>query len=334
MEYGDLRSAWLRAGQSLCRDQSVASRALVLRAILGEGADPRLIPALEELAADAPWRVDWARVKGDVTPPWPGPVAALAWGSGPFEGALPALDHLGTVRLLDGKDASPRGRLAAHTSNGIGLSFLSDGTLLSLDGVGRVRADRTRTVGASRSGIEALLQDEPDEMETLAEELRTRNGTAVSATAWLDREVVAVGDCEGTVRVFGHLRADSVLHGGRVTAVAALGVPVAKDTVVPMLYSGGADGAVRAWAPGHDPLPTPLSARTCGVVALDAAWSDRGPVLVVAWADGLVQLHCVEEGREVGFHPGAPVRAVAVASDCSVVIGMDEALIRLTARLS
>ncbi|MEK8145709.1 hypothetical protein NKH18_43790 [Streptomyces sp. M10(2022)] len=111
-DHGGLRAAWLRSGQSLCRDQSPASRALVLLAGIGEGADPRLGPALAALAEDAPWRLDWARSKSDVSPPWPGPVAALAAGCGPLDGVLLAVDHLGTVRALSTDDASARGRLA------------------------------------------------------------------------------------------------------------------------------------------------------------------------------------------------------------------------------
>lgn len=48
-----LHSAWLRAGQSLCRDQRPAERALVLLTTLRDAADPRLRPELAQLAATA-----------------------------------------------------------------------------------------------------------------------------------------------------------------------------------------------------------------------------------------------------------------------------------------
>ncbi|MEV6652038.1 hypothetical protein [Streptomyces sp. NPDC051219] len=331
-DYGGLRAAWLRAGQSLCREQSPASRALVLLAVLGEGADPRLGPALAALAEDTPWRLEWARVKGDVTPPWPGPVTALAVGSGPFDGCVLAVDHLGTLRILNSKDASAQGRLTPVTVNAVGVSVLSDGTLLILDGAGRVHADRTRAVGPVRSGIETLLNDEPDETQNLVEALREHVGTALAATAGSSAGVVALGEASGTVRVFGDVTGTAALHEGQVTALAALDVPLDDGTTVPMLYSGGADGTVRAWAPDQDPMSAPIVERTCPVVALHAVWSTEGAVLGVAWADGLVELHRFDTGQHLGFHAGAPVRALAATSDDSLVIAMDEALIRLTVR--
>lgn len=39
-DHGGLRSAWLRAGQSLSREQTPADRALLLLGVLGDGADP------------------------------------------------------------------------------------------------------------------------------------------------------------------------------------------------------------------------------------------------------------------------------------------------------
>ncbi|MCZ0981739.1 hypothetical protein O1L60_30285 [Streptomyces diastatochromogenes] len=43
-EHGGLRTAWMRAGQSLCREQDPTERALVLLAALGDGADPGCAP--------------------------------------------------------------------------------------------------------------------------------------------------------------------------------------------------------------------------------------------------------------------------------------------------
>lgn len=84
-DHGGLRAAWMRAGQSLCREQGPAERALVLLSALGDGADPRLRPALAELAEGSPWRLRWARHRGDLTPPWPGPVTVLGSAGGPLE---------------------------------------------------------------------------------------------------------------------------------------------------------------------------------------------------------------------------------------------------------
>lgn len=271
------------------------------------------------------------RVKGDVAPPWPGPVASLTVGTGPLEGSLATVDHLGTVRLLSMEDGSPQGRTASGTSNITGLSALSDGTLLALDAAGRTHADRTRVDHQSRSGIEALLNDGPDEKQILVEVLQDHVGTAIATTVSSDKGIAVLGDASGTVRVFGDVTGAAALHEGRVTAVAALEAPLGGGATAPLLYSGGTDGTVRVWTPGHDPLVSPLIGRACGVVALDAAWSEDGPLLAVAWADGLVQLHCVEKGRHLNFRPGAPVRAVVVTPSRFVVIGLDEAIVRLAA---
>jgi hypothetical protein len=328
--HGGLRDAWFRSGQSLCRDQNAASRALVLRTALSESSDPRHAAALDSLACQALWQADWSRVKGDVSPPWPGPVAALAAGAGPLEGSLLCADHLGTVRAVDIQDASPLGRIAANAPAVIGLCALSDGTVLILDEAGRVQADRTRAVRAARSGIEALLTDEPDETRLLVDTVQRVTGTAIASTSSMGADIVVLGDAGGRVHVFGCVTGSAALHRERVTAVAGLVVPATEETTAPLLYSGGADGTVRAWAPGLDPMPVPVAVRRPGVVALDAVLSGEGVVLGIAWEDGLVRLHSPEDGRGVDFRPGGPVRALAVASDRSVVIGMDESLVRVT----
>lgn len=103
-ERGGLRDAWLRAGQSLCRDQDSAERALVLLTVLGDGADPRLRPELAQLAATAGWRLDWCRVRGDMAPPWPGPVFAMTTAgpstkATPFEATLTEAELSGAIHM-------------------------------------------------------------------------------------------------------------------------------------------------------------------------------------------------------------------------------------------
>jgi hypothetical protein len=328
--HGGLRDAWFRSGQSLCREQDTASRALVLRTALSESADPRHAAALDSLARLAPWKADWGRVKGDISPPWPGPVAALAAGAGPLGGALLCVDHLGTVRAVDIEDALPRARIAPDAPDVLGLCSLSDGTLLTLDEAGRVHADHTRAVRAAQSGIEALLTEKPDETRVLLDTVQGTTGTAIASAPSMGADVVVLGDAGGRVQVFGGVTGSAVLHRGRVTAVAGVAVPTTDERTAPLFYSGGADGTVRAWAPGLDPLEVPVAARRPGVVALDVVPSGEGVVLGIAWEDGLVRLHSPEGGWGVDFRPGGPVRALAVASDRSVVIGMDESLIRLT----
>ncbi len=331
---GGLRGAWLRAGQSLCREQTPVTRALVLLTALGDSAEPRLRPALTALAEEADWRVEWTRARGDLTPPWPGPVVALATGSGLFDDCLLVADHLGTVRLVSALDAVARGRTPAGALKSTAMSVLPDGTVLLLDQSGQTYAEKAWTTQPAGSGIAALLDDGPTEADQLIETLQQHTGTALTSAAGpeTDRLVAALGDKLGAVRVFGAVTGTAALHSGQVTALAALSVPMDDGTQVPIVYSGGADGTVRAWAPGHEPMDTPITERECPVVALHAARTPQGSTLAVAWDDGLVELHLFDTGEHLHFRPGPPVRAVAVTAGGSIAIGMDEALVHLTIR--
>ncbi|MDT9692538.1 hypothetical protein Q5762_30250 [Streptomyces sp. P9(2023)] len=304
---GGLRSAWLRTGQSLCRDQDPADRAVVLLGALGDGADPRLRPALRALAADAPWRVRWTRVRGDLTPPWPGSVTALG-GSGDrllVAGTTDAVQQLGAA------DASIVGEPLRSPSGGRikALAPAPDGTLLLLDERGRllpVPGPEPRAPYLERltSAVAATLTRHP--------------GTALAAISGS----VVVGDRLGSVHAFGLTGIhQAALHSGRVTAVTAV------DTATPFLCSGGLDGTVRRWIPGQDPDPTPIADRRVAVVSLHATETPEGPLLAIAWADGLVELHDLDTPARLPFRPGPPVRAVAVTPDGAVAVGMDEALL-------
>ncbi|MEU9861515.1 WD40 repeat domain-containing protein [Streptomyces sp. NPDC047971] len=307
---GGLRSAWLRAGQSLCRDQEPAGRALVLLGALGDGADPRLRPALRDLAADAAWRVRWTRVRGDLTPPWPGPVTAL----GTIGDRLLVAGPTDAVHLLRTSDGTPAGQTFASPARRIKtLAPAPDGTLLLLDERGRLHT------------VRGLPGPRPPYLERLtaavAATLTRHPGTALAAISGS----VVVGDRLGSVHAFGLTGIhQAALHSGRVTAVTAVEAPP-----TPFLCSGGLDGTVRLWTPGQDPHPEPLVERPCPVVALHAAPTADGPSLAIAWADGLIELHHLDTKERLTFRPGPPVRAVVIAPDGGLVAGMDEALLRL-----
>lgn len=311
-DHGGLRAAWMRAGQSLCREQGPAERALVLLSALGDGADPRLRPALAELAEGSPWRLRWARHRGDLTPPWPGPVTVLGSAGGPLEGTLLVGDRTGAVRLLHEADASPAGRLA-HTVPGrvTALAPAPDGTVLLLDDRGRLHTVRGAAPRAPY--LERLT-------EAVSATLARHPGTALAAIAGS----VVVGDRLGSVHAFG-LRGlhQAASHSGRVAAVSAV------DSETPFVCSGGVDGTVRLWTPGRDPRPEPLAERPSPVVALHATETPYGPLVAVAWGDGLVELHRPEGGRTLSFRPGPPVRAVAVTGAGSLLVGTDESLVCL-----
>ncbi|MFE0701309.1 WD40 repeat domain-containing protein [Streptomyces sp. NPDC058872] len=311
-EHGGLRTAWMRAGQSLCREQSSSERALVLLAALGDGADPRLRPALAALAEATPWRFRWARHRGDLNPPWPGPVTVLGAAGGPLASVVLVADPTGTVRLLHEADARPAGRLAHSVAGRVtALAPAPDGTVLLLDDRGRlhsVRGTEPRAPYLERltTAVSATLARHP--------------GTALSAIAGS----VVVGDRLGSVHAFGLTGLhQSASHSGRVTAVAAV------ESETPFVCSGGVDGTVRLWTPGREPSPEPLAERPSPVVSLHATETPRGPLVAAAWADGLVELHRPEGGPTLSFRPGLPVRAVAVTGSGSLLVGTDESLVCL-----
>ncbi|MEU0073306.1 hypothetical protein ABZ027_27700 [Streptomyces sp. NPDC006332] len=334
--HGGLRAAWLRAGASLIREQPAAERALVLLAALGDAGDPRLPAILESAAEDASWTVVWHRVRGDVTPPWPGPVRSLAAGTGPLAGQLVVADQQGTVRVLDADSARAAGRLPHSAPGARALAEHGDGTVSVLDEHGLLHTQRAAE-SATRKGLAALLDDGPSAQEQLLEAVReyTRRQqepvTALTGTG--DR--VVLGDAAGTVHVVS-VDAEprtAALHRGPVTAVAgtALSVSAEGDTVV-LLYTGGADGTVRAWAPHTDPMSEPVATRDCAVNAVAVAATDAGLVLAIAWADGLVEHRALDDDRLRTFHPGSQAHALAFTTEGDLVVGTDEALVRLRAR--
>lgn len=335
-ERGGLRAAWLRAGQSLCRDQDSSQRALVLLTALGDAADPRLRPELHQLAATAGWQLEWARVRGDVTPPWPGPVFAMTTTGLPVGQALLA-DHQGVLRTVDTADGAPNGRISHQQSTLVALCVLPDSTVLALDDQGHLH-EHTLPGAVRPTGIAALLDDGPTPGQRLTETLQahlTRSpGTALCATPG----VMAVGAADGTVHAFTPGEADEAprtrsLHTGPVTALAALDLPVGDGgQTVPLLYSVGADGHVRAWAPAADPQPTPVAEHTSPVTALSAAHTPRGPALAVAWANGLVELHLIDEGETRHLWPGTAVNALSLTADGTLLIGTDDRMLCLRPR--
>lgn len=329
--HGGLRAAWLRAGAALIRDQTPADRALTLRAMLGDDADPRLPAELDALAGTTDWEVVWTRVQGDVTPPWPGPARALASGRGALLGSVLVADHQDTVRLVGEADATSLGRLPLPVHAPRALAVRPDGTALVLDAHGQlhVHAD---AMGQGPTGLAALLDDgstpEDQLLDAVAGRLQAAPGTAVASGTG----PVAVGDVTGQVHVFSlRLATRSVpLHDGPVTALAALDVQESGEPAAAALfYSGGADGRVRVWRHDSAPLPDPVAERPGAVTALAAERFDHGPALAIAWSDGLVEHRCLTTGRVRTFRPGGPVASLAFTSAGQLVVGTDQALVCL-----
>ncbi|MEW2073020.1 hypothetical protein AB0941_05215 [Streptomyces sp. NPDC013433] len=334
---GGLRAAWLRAGQSLMRDQSPAERALVLLTVLGDGADPRMRPALAELSAGVPWEPVWFRIRGDVTPPWPGPALALATGPGPLDGRFLVADHQGVLRTAALTDAAATGRLPRPVPGVTALCALADGTVWALDDQGRLHTRRLPTAGGP-SGLAALLGDTPSPGDAAAERLTARLADVPGSALAASGRAAAAGGVDGAVyAVFldedGTAPRTAHLHRGRVTALGVVDVPAGESGhVTPLVYSGGVDGRVRVWAPGGEPMAVPVVERSCAVAALGCALTPSGPALAVGWADGLVEYHRLGTGETRAFHPGQPVNALALTPDERLLIGTDEAVLCLRPR--
>ncbi|MGJ5754142.1 NACHT domain-containing protein [Streptomyces puniciscabiei] len=329
--HGGLRAAWLRAGASLTREQTPADRAVVLLSALGDDADPRLPQALAGQAEGAAWRVVWRRVRGDVRPPWPGPARALSSGRGHLAGKLVVADHQGTVRLVDEAQAAPVGRLPEPVAGVRAVAAVPEGDVLVLDAEGRLHTRRSPAAPRA-TGLAALLEDRPTPLERLVEAARSQVGGPPVALAYVEG-LLAVGDTAGLAHVFSETDGEprpltARLHEGEVAAVAALRLEVSDDAPgIPLIYSGGYDGTVRAWSPGAEPLASPVRSRPCPVTALAAASTDTGPVLAVAWADGLVEHEALDEGGQVRpFWSGAPVHSLALSKAGHLLIGTDETL--------
>jgi hypothetical protein len=337
--HGGLRGAWLRAGMSLTRDQAPGDRAVVLLSALGDDADPRVGQTLTGLAAGAAWQVVWRRVAGDVQPPWPGPARALAVGRGPAAACLAVADHRETVRLLDLATAHPAGRLATAVPRPTALAAHPDGAVTRLGAHGRMHTE-SAAPQARTTGLFALIEDGPSPRERLLAYLAPRaREMAATAVAAADG-IIVLADEDGAVHAF-DAAADAsaeaelvpntaTLHKGPVVALAAVDLPVAEDgTIVPLVYSGGADGTVRAWSPQHGPLDTPPAARPCPVTALSVAHTPAGLVMAVAWADGHVEHHTPDADTVRTFRPGSGVHSLAVTLEGDLILGTEQSLVRL-----
>ncbi|MFC8915298.1 hypothetical protein ACFT5C_05970 [Streptomyces sp. NPDC057116] len=275
--HGGLRAAWLRAGQSLVRDQAPADRALVLLAALDDAADPRVGRALTALAASAPWSLQWT-VRGGCT--------ALT--------------------------AAPDGRLVKREHRAPAVACLPDGTELALDERGRLHsgpAPATRLIHA----VAATLAGHPatalaamgdtvltgDRMGTVhafslagvdQAALHAGRVTALTATT----TVAYSGGTDGTVRAWRPGRAS-----GRAATVTSRPCPVVALHATARLLAV-------AWADGLAELHHLADGRTVpfrpGPRIRAVAVTDDGS-LVVGMDDALV---CLASDRSRGAATASP----------------------------
>lgn len=327
-DHGGLRDGWLRAGQSLIREQDPAGRALVLLAALPADADPRVGRALRRASAGAPWSMEWSR---------PCQVAALTVSAGfedygGYEGSQRSQGSEGhegsgsSESVGSAGSAGPAGGLVVADPAG-GIRTLPD-TLRRLSSAARVRAvaapdHDTRLLLDERGRLHRIGGAETPLTKAVTATLESHPGTALAAAA----DTVLVGDRMGSVHAFGldglH---QAALHAGRVTALAATASPSL------VVHSGGTDGTVHRWSPGSSRHGKRVSVRPYPVVALHAASTPAGPAVAVAWADGLAELHLPGMRKALPFRPGPAVRAVAVTPDGMLCVGTDQTLIGLRPR--
>ncbi|WP_326771353.1 hypothetical protein [Streptomyces sp. NBC_01445] len=328
-DHAGLRTAWLRAGQSLTNEPHPATRALILQTALGDNADPRLADHLAELAEDAPWRLVWSRASGDVRPPWPGPVRALATGRDALDGTVLMADHRGIVRAVSAADAAPQGRLPRPFPATRTLAVLPGGMALTLNSQGHL--DTQHSPAAPKpTGIQALLDDGTSPTEQLLDTVRAHLARQPGQVLAASGTLLATADRAGCVHA--HLLDQpsarpqvATLHPTPVTALAVMDVKSSDDTdPLPLVYSGGADGHVRVWSPGHDPLSTPVATREVAVSALAAAQVEGEPTLAIAWTDGLVEHHSLSSGTVRPLRLGSAVHALALTAVGSLIVGTDE----------
>ncbi|MFE4537957.1 hypothetical protein ACFRKB_23200 [Streptomyces scopuliridis] len=377
---GELGHAWLSAGQSLCRPQDPASRALVLLASMGDinpvshpvNTDARgtaVRTRLAEAASSRPWRVVWSRTRDDNSPGWPGPVAALSPGTAQHTGRVLLTGHMGDVRIYDPDGWSPHARLSTERPRHLTAVFgLPDGTVAVLDEWGQIHvAGEIAASAGGGGGLRGLIDESTDEWRPLREAVlafpgEVPGGARLTAACAVPGGVV-FGDEQGRVHTVVRRAPDSdpdpapssaeplqrltqPLHEGPVTALASIRIATNSPSDVrsdwaaegpTLVYSGGADGRVRLWGIGADPLGTPVHARPHAVTALASSTGEDGrssTVVAVAWADGLVVHESLgadtdnhTELRQ--FRPGPPVRALCCAGHC-LVIGTDEMIAALS----
>ncbi|MFC8450326.1 hypothetical protein [Kitasatospora sp. NPDC057223] len=305
-------AAWAEAGPALAGEDDPAVRAAVLRSrLLGrdDAAAARLDPP------QAGWQGVWARWRT-------GAVAALSTGCGPYAGQLLVADPDGAVRAVLAGTGQPQGTVVVPGPKPLrALTVTPGGSVLLLDAWGAaaiVAPDRPAegfepyALGAALDGLRAVAG---------------AGLTVLAAAPELPGAGPAAGDAAGGVHWSEDGRVTSrELHHGPVTALAATA-----DGGVPLLVSGGLDGAVRLWGPDSEPMAEPSDRRHVPVTAVAAGLTAAGLAVAAAWADGLVRVRRLTgDGRALDFRPGSPVHALAFA-DGLLAVGLPDGLLAVRA---
>jgi hypothetical protein len=308
-----LHAAFRGALPALIEETDPGVRAEVLR-MHQLGREEAAAADLAEYATGSGWTATWARWHdgGSSYPDrWPGPVAAAGIGRGDLAGRVLLVDPTGVIRTVDADTGAISGRVG-HTPpvplRAVAGTF--DGRLATLSLPGGLDV-----VDVGHPGPRGVL-------EAMFEQLV--NACAAEPTALCADPLAAIGDDAGEVWWHRSPSAhdgvvSAALHTGPVTALAA--VHLDPHATVTLLISGGRDGRIRLWTPGAEPMAAPLDARASPVTALAADRTESGPIIVAAWADGLVRIHRTDDDTSIDLRPGAPVHGIGITYSGPVVLG-------------
>ncbi|MFC5640703.1 hypothetical protein [Kitasatospora cinereorecta] len=308
-----LARPWDAVGPALAEEPDPAVRAAVLRTRL-LGTDPAAAAALPTTGGR--WVARWAQWSDGRTDPVAA-VGALTVGAGEYVAQLLVTDPTGAVRTLDAATGRRLGTVVLPAPRPWrGLAVTSAGAVVLLDGYGGAELVAPTE---QRPGLEPYaLQEALDEIAAEAAEL-----TAVAAVGRLPKAAPAFGDAAGVVHWYQDGLVESErLHRGAVTALAgtALAAEGRADPEIPLLASGGLDGAVRLWGPGTVPMNQPIDLHPHPVTAVAVGTTAAGPVVAAAWADGLVRLRHLNGDTDVlDLRVGPEVHALAMVGNLLVV---------------
>ncbi|GAA2252626.1 hypothetical protein GCM10010430_40320 [Kitasatospora cystarginea] len=291
--------AWDAAGPAVIDEGDPGTRAAVLRTRL-LGVDAAAASTLAPLSGA--WAGRWARWRR--TEGWPGPAVAMAPGAAQYVSQLLVADAGGSVRGYDAATGRRSGSVVVPDPRPLrALAVTAGGTVVLLDPWG---GTELVVPTEPRPGVEPhALTAAVDQISSIADEL-----TALAAIGLLPKAAPAFGDAAGEVHWYqdGEVVSER-LHHGAVTALAAtaVGGQGLAEPEIPLLASGGLDGAVRLWGPYSDPLAEPCDRRDCPVTAVAVGSTAAGPLVGAAWADGLVRVR--------GLGPGGEVRDLRLGSE-------------------
>ncbi|MBC6462454.1 hypothetical protein [Actinomadura sp. HBU206391] len=106
-------------------------------------------------------------------------------------------------------------------------------------------------------------------------------------------------------------------HDAPITAIACIHLEGCGPTVV----SGDAKGLVQLWSPDIEWGPVAIARRSSRTTGISAAELITGPVIAVAWADGVVRLWDVRSGTDVDVPLPSDIETLLLRPDGTLTVG-------------